>query len=79
MKSERDTHAADWARDLAARWNLARNLGAGVPKSMNIPPEQLGPVRLLWSFMRMWMEWTYAWQRWPEFHQPPAVERKAKA
>ena len=19
--------------------------------------------------MRLWMEWTYAWQRWPEFHQ----------
>jgi hypothetical protein len=19
--------------------------------------------------MRMWMEWTYAWQRWAEFHR----------
>ena len=30
--------------------------------------EQLAKVRLLWSFMRMWMEWTYAWKRWDEFH-----------
>jgi hypothetical protein len=24
--------------------------------------------------MRMWMEWTYAWDRWAEFHQPEPQE-----
>jgi len=25
--------------------------------------------------MRMWMEWSYAWQRWAEFHAgPPAAD-----
>jgi hypothetical protein len=57
------------ARELAARWNLARNLGSGISQPSSLPPEQLRRLRLLWSFMRMWMEWTYAWQRWPEFHQ----------
>jgi hypothetical protein len=32
-------------------------------------PKHVGKMRLLWSLMRMWMEWTYAWERWPEFHQ----------
>jgi len=25
-------------------------------------------MRMLWSFLRMWMEWAYAWERWSEFH-----------
>ena len=28
--------------------------------------------RLLWSVMRMWMEWDYAWERWEEFHRSQA-------
>ena len=64
------------ARELAARWNLARNLGGGLSQPSSLPPEQLGRLRLLWSFMRMWMEWTYAWHRWPEFHQHAATLKK---
>ena len=33
-----------------------------------LPPDQLERMRLLWSLMRMWMEWSYAWLRWTE-HQ----------
>jgi hypothetical protein len=33
-----------------------------------LPPDQLERMRLLWSLMRMWMEWSYAWGRWNEFH-----------
>jgi hypothetical protein len=66
------------ARELAARWNLARNLGGGISQPASLPPEQLSRLRLLWSFMRMWMEWTYAWQRWPEFHQPAVKEPRMK-
>ncbi|HEY3963003.1 MAG TPA: hypothetical protein VGM05_00475 [Planctomycetaceae bacterium] len=66
------------ARELAARWDLARNLGGGISQPASLPPEQLSRLRLLWSFMRMWMEWTYAWQRWPEFHQSPVAQRASK-
>jgi hypothetical protein len=33
-----------------------------------IPPAQLGKLRALWSVLRLWMEWDYAWKRWEEFH-----------
>jgi len=57
------------ARALADRWKLAHNLGSDLSQAASLPPDQLSRLRLLWSFMRMWMEWTYAWQRWEEFHQ----------
>lgn len=57
-------------RDLSTRWDLARSMGpGGLAAAGSLPPGQLARVRLLWSFMRMWMEWTYAWKRWSEFHQ----------
>lgn len=57
-------------RELSTRWNLAKAVGpAGLSQPGSIPAKQLAKVRLLWSFMRMWMEWTYAWKRWGEFHQ----------
>lgn len=55
------------ARHLADRWNL-RDLGQAVAQPTRLPPSQLKRLRVLWSFMRLWMEWTYAWQRWREFH-----------
>lgn len=55
------------ARNLADRWNL-RDLGQAVAQPTRLPPSQLKRLRVLWSFMRLWMEWTYAWQRWREFH-----------
>lgn len=57
-------------RELAARWELARAVGpGGLSQPGSLPPQQFARLRLLWSFMRMWMEWTYAWQRWDEFHR----------
>ena len=56
------------ARELAARWNLSHDLGGKLTQPSALPPQHLGRLRLLWSFMRMWMEWTYAWKRWDEFH-----------
>ena len=59
-------------RELASRWELARQMGGdkpgALPNPAQMPPAQLAKMRLLWSFMRMWMEWTYAWSRWREFH-----------
>jgi len=65
------------ARELAARWNLSRDMGGQLDRPSSLPPEQLGRLRLLWSFMRMWMEWTYAWQRWDEFHNQSSPPRTA--
>ena len=56
------------ARALALRWNLADATRMSVAQQTRLPPEHLARMRLLWSLMRMWMEWTYAWQRWTEFH-----------
>lgn len=59
-------------RELATRWELAKHMGGvakgSLPNPSQMPAEQLVKMRLLWSFMRMWMEWTYAWRRWNEFH-----------
>ena len=56
-------------RTLGARWNLADALRESTAHHTKLPPKDLSRMRLLWSVMRMWMEWSYAWQRWPEFHQ----------
>jgi hypothetical protein len=53
---------------LASRWNLADVAQTSVTRQENLPSESLGRMRMLWSFLRMWMEWSYAWERWSEFH-----------
>jgi hypothetical protein len=66
---EEDLSCDGVARALADRWKLARDLGRPeLSQVASMPPEQLRRLRLLWSFMQMWMEWTYAWKRWDEFH-----------
>jgi len=67
--SEPDLSCDGIARELAGHWNLAQNMPGGLSQPSALPPDQLARLRLLWSFMRMWMEWTYAWQRWDEFHK----------
>ena len=64
-----DLTADGLCRALAERWNLADAARESFTSQSRLPPEHLARMRLLWSVMRMWMEWTYAWQRWPEFHQ----------
>lgn len=74
--SDPDLSCDGVARDLAARWNLARNLGGGLSQPSSLPPDQLSRLRLLWSFMRLWMEWSYAWKRWDEFHGPSGTPKR---
>ena len=57
---------------LAQRWGLDQAAQQSVSAQQKLQGEDLARLRLLWSLMRMWMEWTYAWQRWDEFH--PAAE-----
>ncbi|MDA0587795.1 MAG: hypothetical protein O2820_02825 [Planctomycetota bacterium] len=56
------------AKILADRWQLRDSAAAAKLAAGNLADENLSRMRLLWSFLRMWMEWTYAWQRWNEFH-----------
>ena len=60
---EADLSADGVSGHLASRWNLA-----GVAKDSVSRQESMGRMRMLWSFLRMWMEWGYAWERWSEFH-----------
>jgi hypothetical protein len=66
---ENDLTAEVLCRNLAAQWNLTDAARESVASKTRLPPEHLSRMRLLWSVMRMWMEWTYAWERWREFHQ----------
>jgi hypothetical protein len=55
-------------RELALRWGLTMAARDAAAQQAPLPPDQLGKMRLLWSLLRMWMEWTYAWDRWADFH-----------
>ena len=53
---------------LADRWQLRSAATETMQQEGQMPGESLSKMRLLWSFLRMWMEWSYAWERWAEFH-----------
>ncbi|MBC8288829.1 MAG: hypothetical protein H8E37_00785, partial [Planctomycetes bacterium] len=67
-KLEPNLTSDEIARVLADRWDLRESDAAAKLASGNMAGESLSKMRLLWSFLRMWMEWTYAWHRWQEFH-----------
>jgi len=64
--------------ELAQRWDLADSVRSSMSQQEKLPGEQLAKMRLMWSFMRMWMEWTYAWQRWEEFHNSESAPTAAE-
>jgi hypothetical protein len=68
-----DLTADGLGRQLAARWNLAEAARMSVQSQTKLSPEQLAKMRMMWSVMRLWMEWNYAWDRWEEFHRKPEV------
>ncbi|MEZ6056180.1 MAG: hypothetical protein R3C01_05705 [Planctomycetaceae bacterium] len=63
-----DLTSDELCRRLAARWKLDVAARESVAKQEKIPVENVAQMRALWSVLRMWMEWTYAWSRWTEFH-----------
>ena len=67
--SEPDLSADGLCRLLGERWGLADATRDSVERHEKLPPAHLAKMRLLWSVLRMWMEWQYAWDRWPEFHR----------
>jgi hypothetical protein len=64
-----DLSADGICRSLARRWGLDMAARESTASQSKLEPDQLEQMRLLWSVMRMWMEWSYAWRRWDEFHQ----------
>ena len=64
-----DLSADGICRSLARRWGLDMAARESTASQSRLAPDQLERMRLLWSVMRMWMEWSYAWRRWNEFHQ----------
>ncbi len=61
------------SRELGNRWGLTTAAQASQQMLNKMSPDHLSKMRLLWSFLRMWMEWQYAWSRWIEFHDPQAI------
>lgn len=53
---------------LSTRWGLKETVQDNVKQKSPLTGDQLAQMRSLWSVMRMWMEWSYAWDRWTEFH-----------
>lgn len=56
------------ARLLAERWGLRQEVNSSAAAERAISNDGVAKMRLLWSLLRMWMEWCYAWDRWQEFH-----------
>ncbi|RLT04953.1 MAG: hypothetical protein DWI21_13655 [Planctomycetota bacterium] len=75
--SEPDLSPEGLSRELGNRWGLTTAAQASQQQLNKMSPEHLSKMRLLWSFLRMWMEWQYAWSRWVEFHDRPAVPHPA--
>jgi len=55
-------------KTLSQRWGLDEAARLSVEQQQKLPAEHLAKMRMLWSVLRMWMEWGYSWQRWTEFH-----------
>lgn len=74
------TLAADEiCRDLAERWGLKGALQNSVTQQAGVPASELAKMRSLWTLLQMWMEWTYAWERWPEFHKTGQASSREEA
>lgn len=69
--SEMNLSGDSLCRLLARRWGLDMAAREAQALQTRLPPDQLERMRLLWSVMRMWIEWSYAWRRWQEFHTSP--------
>lgn len=72
--AEPDLSSDGILKTLAERWGLTTATRDAFSQQAKLPPEHLAKMRVLWSLLRMWMEWTYAWERWPEFHATQAPQ-----
>ncbi|WP_437186361.1 hypothetical protein SH668x_003510 [Planctomicrobium sp. SH668] len=63
-----DLSADGLCQALAQKWGLKAATETSVRENSQLNTEQLSQMRILWSLLRLWMEWTYAWNRWSDFH-----------
>lgn len=68
LQQDGDLSSDNLCRLLAKRWGLDMAAREATATQTRMNQEQIERMRLLWSVVRMWMEWTYAWKRWNEFH-----------
>ena len=47
------------------RWGLDESAKAATADQKKLDPADVSKMRVLWSLLRMWMEWDYAWNRFP--------------
>jgi len=73
-----DLSADGLCRKLGARLGLDAAARESMTQQTRMPNQHLSKMRLLWSVMRMWMEWDYAWERWDEFHNNPTGETRVE-
>jgi len=67
-EAEIDLTADNLCRELAKNWGLTAATQQAMEDQAKLPPDQVSKMRILWSVLRLWMEWDYAWKRWDEFH-----------
>ena len=56
-------------RRIGERWGLSEATRASAETQQQLSAAHRAQMLVLWSAVRLWMEWQYAWDRWPEFHQ----------
>ena len=57
-------------RLVGRRWNLDESARAVTADQSKFAPEDVARMRAMWSLLRMWMEWDFAWHRWPGAGSP---------
>ena len=63
-----DLSADGLCKTLGETWGLAAAANADPAGGPALSGEHVAKLRLLWSLMRMWMDWDLAWRRWPDYH-----------
>ena len=63
-----DLSADGLCKTLGEKWGLAAAAQKDPAGGPALSGAHVAKLRLLWSLMRMWMDWDLAWRRWPEYH-----------
>ena len=74
LDADPDLRAEALCLRMGERWGLTSAMKASAEQQQQLPTDHLKKMRILWSVLRLWMEWDYAWKRWPEFHQDSLAE-----
>ena len=63
-----DLSADGLCKTLGEKWGLAAAAQKDPADGPALNATHVAKLRLLWSLMRMWMDWDLAWRRWGEYH-----------